>query len=366
MNIDAVRAEFPALERVAYLNTGTFGPVPQRSQDAAALWSERELVEGRSGVGYFEHRLEQRERVRTTLADWLGVGAHQVALTRSTTEGCNIVLSGLELGPDDEIVTSDMEHFGLLGGLGASRARVRVARLLGRPRDEVVKSIRDEIGPRTRLIAISHVSWLNGQVLPLADIAELGLPVLVDGAQSIGAIPVDLGLLGCDFFAFPGQKWLLGPDGTGGLVVGEAWIERLKVCLPSYYGQQAHTDDGRWTPVEGAARFDSGTILAAAVAGWAAALELATEIGEERFGRGLEMAARCHEHLSSVVALRSRPGDSTLVSFEPRQNADETVRELGEQGVIVRSLPGLGAVRASVGFWNNDSDLVRLASGLAQ
>ncbi|MCY4087036.1 MAG: aminotransferase class V-fold PLP-dependent enzyme [Actinomycetia bacterium] len=364
MDFDAVRAEFPALERVAYLNTGTFGPVPQRSHDAAAAWSERELREGRSGVDYFDHRLEQREQVRAMLADLLGAGSHQVALTRSTTESCNIVLAGLGLAADEEIVTTDLEHFGLLGALGASGARVRVARLLGRPPGEAVESIRREIGSRTRLVATSHVSWLNGQVLPIADIAELGVPVLVDGAQSVGAIPVDLGELSCDFYTFPGQKWLLGPDGTGGLALSDAWLERLAVCLPSYYGQQDYTDDGRWTPAEGAARFDPGTIPAAAIAGWAVALELAAELGEERFGHGVEMAARCHRRLSSIVALHSRSGDSTLVAFEPRGNAEDVVRELSEQGVIVRSLPRLGWVRASVGFWNNDSDLARLARGL--
>lgn len=365
MNIEAVRAEFPALDGVAYLNTGTFGPVPQRSHDAAAAWSDRELAEGRSGVDYFERRLEQREQVRATLADLVGAYASQVALTRSTTEGSHIVLTGLGLGPDDEVLTTDMEHFGLLGALGASGARVRVARLLGRPPTDFVQTIRDEIGPRTRLIALSHVSWLDGQVLPLVEIAELGLPVLVDGAQSIGAIAVDVRALGCDFFAFPGQKWLLGPDGTGGLVVGDRWLDELAVSLPSYYGQDEHTDDGRWTPTEGAARFDSGTIPAAAVAGWAAALDLADELGQDRFRQGLDMAARCHGGLSAVVELCSRPGESTLVSFEPRGDAEETVRELGEQGVIVRSVPGRGWVRASVGFWNDDGDIARLARGLA-
>src|SRR5687768_14828405 len=114
--------------------------------------------------------LEARERVRGLLAGEIGVDADRVALTRATTDGCNVVLAGLDLGSDDEVVTTDTEHFGLLGALGVSHARVRVARVRDLPADRALEAILAEVGPRTRLIAIQHVSWVTGAVLPLAEL----------------------------------------------------------------------------------------------------------------------------------------------------------------------------------------------------
>src|SRR5207244_13599112 len=130
----------------------------------------------------------------------------------SPTQSCNIVRAGRDLGPDDEIVTSDVEHFGLLGALAVSPARVVAV-----PPEKLVDAVTD----RTRLIAISHVSWVTGNSLePERVKAETGLSILVDGAQSAGAIPVEAGSF--DFYAISCQKWLCGPDVTGGLVVAGA------------------------------------------------------------------------------------------------------------------------------------------------
>ena len=150
-----------------------------------------------------------RDEVRAKLAALFGVEPAQVALTRSTTDGCNIVLAGLDLGPEDEVVTSDGEHFGLIGPLHASGARIVTA-----PEDRILEAVTD----RTRLIAISHVSWVTGNSLgPSRVKAETGLPILVDGAQSGGVIPVAAGAF--DYYAVSCQKWLCGPDVTGALVV---------------------------------------------------------------------------------------------------------------------------------------------------
>src|SRR5215218_2566341 len=102
---------------------------------------------------------EARLRLRTRIAELIGATPEQLALTSSTTDGCNIVLAGLGLGPDDEIVTTDAEHFGLAGPVFASGARVRVARVEGRPAADAVELIAAEVTPRTRLIALSHVLW---------------------------------------------------------------------------------------------------------------------------------------------------------------------------------------------------------------
>ena len=121
------RAAFPVLEHFAYLNAGTNGPLARATVEAIVAEQLTDLARGRGGEPYFGHVLGLRDEVRAALAGVLSVEPERVALTRSTTESCNIVLAGLDLGPEDEIVTSDVEHFGLLGALAVSGARVIAA-----------------------------------------------------------------------------------------------------------------------------------------------------------------------------------------------------------------------------------------------
>ncbi|HEY6052870.1 MAG TPA: aminotransferase class V-fold PLP-dependent enzyme, partial [Gaiellaceae bacterium] len=189
---EEVRARFPVLSRRAYLNAGTFGPLAQATLDAIAAEQAREGEEGRSGGDVFDRIRALRESVRGAIAAEIGAAPEHVALTASTTSGCNVVVAGLGLGPEDEVVTTDVEHFGLVGPVAASGARVRIAAVRHRLAAEAFDAIRAEVTPRTRLLALSHVSWLNGQTIPVAELREAtGVPVLVDGAQSAGAIPVD-------------------------------------------------------------------------------------------------------------------------------------------------------------------------------
>src|SRR5207302_2728987 len=151
-----------------------------------------------------------------------------LALTDSTTDGCNIAVAGLRLGDGDEVVTTDSEHPGLLLPLHVSGARVRVAEVAGRPTGEALERILSCVGPQTRLLALSHVIWTTGQVMPVHELKrETGLPILVDGAQAVGAIPADVGEL--DYYTVSCQKWLCGPEPTGGLYVRDP--HRLRVAL---------------------------------------------------------------------------------------------------------------------------------------
>src|SRR5581483_985373 len=127
MSWQAERARFPVLARRAYLNAGTFGPLSQETLAAMAEVRAYEGEHGRSGRAYFDAMLERCERVRALLAAEIGVPADRVALTASTTQGVQIAVLGLELGPGDEVVTTDAEHFGLIGPLAASGASLRFA-----------------------------------------------------------------------------------------------------------------------------------------------------------------------------------------------------------------------------------------------
>jgi L-cysteine/cystine lyase len=351
VTFEDARAQFPVLEQFAYLNAGSAGPLPRAAVDAARESLERDLTEGRSGKAYIEEIFAQRERVRGAIAAVLGTTAGLVALTESTTRGCQIIITGLGLGREDEVVTSSEEHFGLLGPVHGSGARIVMAEA-----DE--EALLAAVTPRTRLIAVSHVLWTTGRRLDLARLRRPGgPPLLVDGAQSAGAIPVDLAA--ADFYTVSAQKWLCGPDPTGALYVRDP--ERLRVALPSAFSPRSHESDGSYVPKEGARRFDSGWIGAPTFAGLEAALGVHPEW---RYEGAAAAAGRCRELLAPLVDVVTPAGQSTLVSFRPAGEPADVVARLEEQGVIVRTVPTRKLVRASCGWWTSDDDLRRLAEGL--
>ncbi len=360
ITVEQARAAFPVLERLAYLNAGTFGPLARETVEAMERQARRELEQGRSGDAYFRELQERRARVRALLAEVLGVEADHVALTSSTTNACAIVLAGLDLSPEDEVVTTDEEHFGLLGPLHASRARLRIARTRCLSADQALARIVAEIGPRTRLVALSHVSWLTGQVLPVEALREATtVPILVDGAQSAGAIPVAASPF--DFYTVSCQKWLCGPDGTGALYVRDP--ERLRVALPSHWSRLDHAEDGSFVPSPGASRFDAGPLSGPALAGLETALRSAPSW---RFQRAREMAERCLSLLARRFPVVTPPGQATLVSFAPGSDPAPAARRLRERGVIVRDLPGTPWLRVSCGYWTSEADLERLLAALEE
>jgi L-cysteine/cystine lyase len=352
------RAQFPVLERFAYLNAGTLGPLSRGTLDAMAARSRFDQEHGRAGRVWFDDLLALRGRVRAQIADLIGANPDRVALTGSTTDGCNIVLSGFGLEPGDEVVTTDAEHPGLLLPLHVSGAQVRVAEVAARPTAAALETILDCITSRTRLVALSHVLWTTGQRMPVHDLKrESGLPVLVDGAQTVGAIPVDLGEL--DYYTVSCQKWLCGPDALGALYVREP--ERLRIALPSYFAQKSFRPDGAFEAVDGAARFDSGWLAPPALAGLEAALAAAPEW---RFDRAAQMAAFCRSALGERFDVIGDRSESTLVSFVSTDEPAAVSARLYDAGVIVRDLPGTGWLRASCGWWSNEDDIERLVAGL--
>jgi L-cysteine/cystine lyase len=353
VTFEEARAQFPVLDRYAYLQAGSVGPLARGTIDAMQADEESGLLNGRGSYARFMQLLEAREELRADVAALVGVPADRVALTASTTDGCNIVLAGLDLRAGDEVITTTDEHFGLLGPLHTSGAKVVVVEP---DPDRIVAAVT----PRTRLIALSHVLWTTGAVLPVHDLrASTDLPILVDGAQSVGAMPVDAS--GLDFYTVSGQKWLCGPEGTGALVVADA--DALRCGRPSYLSQDGYEQDGAFVRKAGAARFDPNVTPSAHTAGLRAAIAASPDWAYDRAAALAEsFRTRLADAGLDVVVPAER---ATLVSWRsPAEETAEIVARLAEAGVIVRDLHGRGLVRASVGWWNDESDLERLVAAL--
>jgi len=342
------RALYPVLKTRAYLNAGTCGPLADETVAALTRAALEELESGRSGVDRFERYFDLQRRIQTRVGSVIGVDPTHVAITNSTTEGCNIALAAMRLGAADEVVTTDQEHPGLTAPLANCGAQVRVAEVLHHAASEALGRILAQVTPRTRLIALSHVGWLNGQVLPVLEVKRAtGLPVLVDGAQSAGAIPVHAAEV--DFYTVSCQKWLCAPEGTGALYIRNP--ENLAPGLGSY--MTAHG--------EGADRFQIAHHPIPTLEAWVTALDLHPEW---RYQRAAELSALARAQLSRRFDVATEADQSTLVSFAAPGEPSDVTALLAERGVIVRDLPGTPWIRISCGYWNDESDIDRLVQAL--
>jgi selenocysteine lyase/cysteine desulfurase len=356
MDAQALRAAFPVLERVAYLNSGTDGPLAAVAVAAARAELDAAERDGRT-TAHFGRRIELQAQLRGAYARLLDAPAENIALTTSTSDGLGRVLAGLEIGSGDEIVTSDQEHPGLLGPLLAARRRGASVRAVPFAR------LAEAVGRQTTLVATSHVSWVGGEVAPAA-LSELDVPVILDGAQAAGAIPVDPSALGCVAYAASGQKWLCGADGSGMLWVDPAFAEKLSLVSPSYvtFADPAAGLQGSFKDT--AARFDAAVLARETLALSAAAIAVLEEAGWEQLqARAAAQARRLADLLRESGRAVMPRGATTLVAWEDPY-AEQTRDRLAGAGIVVRNLPGRALLRASVGAWNDDSDLERLLSAL--
>jgi L-cysteine/cystine lyase len=354
--VEELRAQFPVLERVAYLNAGTNGPVPRRAFEAAERSLVEQLEQGRSSKAWFEHQIERIDELRERAARLLGAGQADIALTGSTTDGINAVLHAIDIKPGDEILTSDEEHPGVLGPLATARdtrgAEIRMA-----PFDELPEALSEF----TRVVVTSHVSWATGRLMEMEALAASDALVVLDGAQGLGAVPVDVGVLGCDFYAASGQKWLCGPGGMGYLYARPELVPDLPAPWSGYHAMEwaEHALVPALQP--DARRLATGFPVPHHVEWSHASLDVLEEAGiDEVHARavgGAEALAGMLRDRGVTVADR---GASTLVSFEV-PDPEAFSRRAAEEAIVIRFLPGRPYARASVGAWNTEDELERLA-----
>jgi L-cysteine/cystine lyase len=325
------------------------------------------------GPGFYARQSELRERAREAAARLVGAAPEDVALTQNTTHGMNLGAVSLDWRAGDEVVSTTTEHPGCLAPLHALARRSGVKVELVSP-PVTAQKIEAAMTPRTRLIALSHVDWTTGEVFPLAEISALarerGALTLVDGAQSVGNIPVDAPASGADMYAFTAHKWVLGPEGIGALYVRPGLdVHSTNVGFLSLADPFAFDLWGNYELKSDARRFEASTGSPALCAGFATAAEAVYERGDMGFEGIRHRAELLMALLSELprVTLRSfRPAQSGLVSFEVEGlAAKEVVERLLERRFVLRYIPGSRPyVRASTHLFNTGEELEALVKAV--
>lgn len=382
VRLAGLRAGLPATRAGIYLNTGTSGPLPAEAAAAMSAIGDRELAIGRASRDAYDELLERMAEARAVMAAVLGTDVDLVALTHSTTEGVNLALGTFDWRPGDRAVTTSLEHPGVLGPLAAVRDRFGVDVVeadLGSGGDDVRTLAELEAaiaGGRTRAVVASHVAWSTGALLPVTAIVGLarrhGIASIIDGAQAAGAVPVAVDEIGADYYATSGQKWLLGPEGTGALVVRRDLVERAIPPAGGFFASAVAYAVGREALWPDARRFETAGFHKPSVVG------LARSAGWLGMFVGLPWAYERAARLAAAAAarLQSTPGVTlltpvgqmaTIVSFRVAGwTADEVAEALGRLVfAIVRSIPGLDAVRLSVAFFTTEGELRRVLDAVA-
>jgi len=381
LDASALRAHFPALGDTVYMNTGWQGPSPKAVVEAVAQALAREAASP-TGPETMQWRLSVLARAREEAAALIGARPEEVSLQENTTAGINAVVWGLRLRPGDEVCTTDLEHPSLAVPLlylrRRRRVRLRVVHI--DPHDDpmrIVEGFREAIGPRTRLVALSHVAYGTGQLLPLADIAQTahahGALVLVDAAQSVGQMPVDVRALDCDFLTFPGHKWLLGPAGTGALYVRRELVPTLEPTFVAHRAARRHALPGRLEPQrEDIAKLELTTRSVPLWAGFLAAVGFLRAQGLGQVAEhARELARHAARRLASVpgVAVVGQQEPQTgLLSFRVEGVAAATVTALLWQWgrVVARTVPSLRATRLSLHLFNTHEEVEAMAEVVAR
>lgn len=381
-NLNEYRLEFPGLSHKVYFNYGGQGPLPRTALDAI-IDSHQFLQQKGPFSGRVNSWLQNKtEKLRRTMADELEVAPETLTLTENVTVGCNIPLWGLNWQAGDEILLTDCEHPGVIASVKEIARRFqlnyRFCPLYSTlNQGDPLEVIRQSLTPQTRLLILSHVLWNTGQVLPLTEIVTLchkqGVQVLVDAAQSVGMLPLKLGEIGVDFYAFTGHKWWCGPAGVGGLYIHPSALETLSPTFIGWRGIEVD-DEGEvqdWQP--DGRRFEVATSGYPQYEGLRAAIELHQDWGtkEERYSKICQLSAYLWEKLSQidqVHCLKASPPLSGLVSFtlDNKEHHAEMVFNLEKQGFQIRKLLSPSCLRACVHYFTLPEEIDQLVVALTQ
>jgi selenocysteine lyase/cysteine desulfurase len=372
------RKMFPALAGNSYVYLNSGGSGPPSSDTIRAMREADDLCSGPAyleGADFYAHQHATYARAREAAAQLVATNPENIALTQSTTHGMNLGAFALDWKPGDEVISSRSEHPGCLVPLHALEKRYGVQLKLLEP-PITVEKVEAAMTARTRLVSVSHVDWTTGEILPLEEISALarerGALTLIDGAQSVGNITVDVTATDVDMYAFTGHKWVLGPEGMGGFYVrpglefGSTSLGYASLSDPSAFRAEGGYEEHFH---EGARRFEASTMSPALAAGLAEAADAVYERGSEGF-RGIrrraDLLAGLLEEMPRITLRSPRPVHSGLVSFEiAGVTAKEAAERLLAQEFVVRFIPEpYPYVRASTHLFNTEEELETLAEAI--
>lgn len=375
-----IRADLPAATRYVYMNAGTNGPLPMSCHSAMAEWSARELASGRILLSSLPDMLAAWSATRAAVAGLVGCDADEVALTHSATEGINIALMGIDWRAGDEIVIASTEHAGGLLTVFQIRQRYGAGIVMtdiGKANVDPVRALKAALGPYTRAVVLSHVSWSTGVTLPLREMVDLtheaGALFICDAAQSCGMIPSNVRELDVDVYALSGQKWLCGPDGTGALYIRRDRQQEITPPFLGYFTARRELSDlsGSYELSAGGVRYEATTLNPATAVGFTASLcWLDQDVGWQwAFARIARLGRLCHSQLSAIQGVTVHTPLETmagLVHFTVAGMKPSTVvRRLAAEDILIRRVPDNDVARVSIGFYNTEEEIGRLAAALA-
>ena len=382
MDVGKLREQIPTTRRMTYLNTGWAGPSPVSVVEAIARRLEYESYNGPTSVEVLDSGEAIDLEAREAVARLIGATADEVLLTSSTTDGINTVMTGLPWREGDEIVTCNLEHSSiLLPSYQAQRLRGVKVNVLTLAPDEshesVLSKVEEALTDRTRMVFFSHIEYSTGLRMPVEGIRRLtagrGIWMLIDGAQGAGHVPVDVGEIDCDFYAMPGQKWLLGPDGTGALYIRRSMIPLVEPVRVSGKWVTSYDHDGGVEPdSDNIDKFIVGTSSAPLRAGFVEGIRFVQEVGiaaiEER---ATMLAAMLKTRLATmpnvqVLSPMEGPGRSGLVTFTiAGRDPEETAGELWDtHRIVIRDVKYPSCLRASLDFFNTEGEVEVLADAV--
>jgi selenocysteine lyase/cysteine desulfurase len=387
-----IRAQFQLPADFAYLNTGGLGASPLPVSNRVKAMMDREEENPSPG-----HSEEDWARIRTKCATLLGPAcdASEIALVSTATEGINVILNGLPLRRDDEVITSTHEHVALAIPLLHRMKTIGIEVKTFEPDLQSaagnVDRIRALLTDRTRLIFVSHVTCTTGQVLPVGEIGRLAASrdiwFALDGAQSLGQFPIDIRHTGADFYTASAHKWLLGPKRTGLLYVRKDRLALLTPTIVGAYSDKSNSLAARQLELQPTAqRFEYGTQNDALIYGLESALDFVDAIGLpaiQRHNQALAEAARAGIASIPGVDLVNPGGTSPRLNLVPAESAArsamltfrlagrdnrEVASALVRRRLRVRSVTeaGLDGVRASFHVCNSLDEVDRLVNAVKE
>ncbi|MER3432955.1 MAG: cysteine lyase [Leptolyngbya sp. ERB_1_1] len=375
--IEQHRSEFSYLKGKAYFNYGGQGTMPR-----SAIASLHEAHDRFQALGPFSSAanawiVEEGNLTRSAIAKELGTTADTITLTEDVSVGCNIALWGIDWKAGDHILLTDCEHQGIVAAVRELQRRfdleVSVCPLLDTLNSGEPSAIVEQfLQPNTRLFVVSHILWNTGQVLPLKEMVDVcharSVQVLVDAAQSVGVLPLNLTQLQADFYAFTGHKWWCGAAGVGGLYVRPEARESLH---PTFIGWRSVITDATGNPDRfqpDGRRYEIATSAIPLYAALRSAIKFHTPFAQDRYQMICDRSAYLWQRLtklSNLQCLKQSAPEAGLVSFQLADGKhSQLVQSLEEQSIFLRVILNPNCVRACVHYFTTENEINLLINAI--